>query len=74
MIIVVVNKIDKEGVNVDCVCDELLCIGIISEEWGGDVLFLFISVKFGEGIDELFEIIFFIVEFVEFVVNFDCEV
>ena len=37
--------------------DELSRIGLISEEWGGDVPFLPISAKTGEGIDDLLETI-----------------
>ena len=72
-IIVAVNKIDKEGANVDRVRDELSRIGIISEEWGGDVPFLPISAKSGEGIDELLETISLTAELAELVANPDRE-
>ena len=54
-IIVAINKIDKPDANPDKVMQELSVIGVLAEEWGGDVQFLKISAKTGEGIDELIE-------------------
>jgi translation initiation factor IF-2 len=54
-IIIAMNKMDKPGVNPDKVMQELSNIGVQAEEWGGDVQFLKISAKTGEGIDELIE-------------------
>jgi translation initiation factor IF-2 len=49
------NKMDKPGVNPEKVMQELSVIDVIAEEWGGDVQFLKISAKTGEGIDDLIE-------------------
>ncbi|MDA1343588.1 MAG: translation initiation factor IF-2, partial [Proteobacteria bacterium] len=54
-IIVAMNKIDKADANPDRVMQELSNIHVVPEEWGGDVQFLKISAKTGEGIDELIE-------------------
>ncbi|MFU8788375.1 MAG: translation initiation factor IF-2 [Methylobacter sp.] len=54
-IIVAMNKIDKPDANPDKVMQELSTIGVLAEEWGGDVQFLKISAKTGEGIDDLIE-------------------
>jgi translation initiation factor IF-2 len=54
-IIVAMNKIDKADANVEKVMQELANINVIPEEWGGDVQFLKISAKTGEGVDELIE-------------------
>ena len=54
-IIVAINKIDKPDANPDKVMQELSVIGVLAEEWGGDVQFLKISAKTGAGIDELIE-------------------
>jgi translation initiation factor IF-2 len=54
-IIVAMNKIDKADANPEKVMQELANINVIPEEWGGDVQFLKISAKTGEGIDELIE-------------------
>ncbi|MFZ2727043.1 MAG: translation initiation factor IF-2 [Methylococcaceae bacterium] len=54
-IIVAMNKMDKPTANPEKVMQELSVIGVLSEEWGGDVQFLKISAKTGQGIDELIE-------------------
>ncbi|GAB6139958.1 translation initiation factor IF-2 [Methylosoma difficile] len=54
-IIVAMNKIDKPDANPDKVMQELSAINVLAEEWGGDVQFLKISAKTGEGIDDLIE-------------------
>ncbi|ESS72807.1 translation initiation factor IF-2 [Methyloglobulus morosus KoM1] len=54
-IIVAINKIDKADANPEKVMQELANINVIPEEWGGDVQFLKISAKTGEGIDDLIE-------------------
>ena len=54
-IIVAINKIDKPDANPDKVMQELSTIGVLAEEWGGDVQFLKISAKTGAGIDDLIE-------------------
>lgn len=54
-IIVAMNKIDKADANPEKVMQELANINVMPEEWGGDVQFLKISAKTGEGIDDLIE-------------------
>lgn len=56
-IIVAVNKIDKPEANVDKVKQELTEHEIVAEDWGGDTVFVNVSAKTGEGIDELLEMI-----------------
>ncbi|UOA08217.1 translation initiation factor IF-2 [Methylobacter sp. S3L5C] len=54
-IIVAINKIDKPDANPEKVMQELSVLNVLAEEWGGDVQFLKISAKTGEGIDDLIE-------------------
>ncbi|MDP3182421.1 MAG: translation initiation factor IF-2, partial [Desulfobaccales bacterium] len=54
-LVVAVNKIDKVNANPERVRRELANAGVISEEWGGDVLFAEVSAKKGIGIQELLE-------------------
>jgi translation initiation factor IF-2 len=54
-IIVAMNKMDKPDANPDKVMQELSTLNVLAEEWGGDVQFLKISAKTGQGIDELIE-------------------
>ncbi|EOH99634.1 translation initiation factor IF-2 [Enterococcus haemoperoxidus ATCC BAA-382] len=61
-IIVAVNKVDKPGANPDHVKQELSEHGLIPEEWGGDTIFVNISAKFNQNIDELLENILLIAE------------
>ncbi len=56
-IIVAVNKIDKPDANPERILTEMVENGITPEEWGGDVPFINISAKTGEGIDLLLETI-----------------
>ena len=68
-IIVAVNKMDKPQVNPDRVMNELVEYGLISEEWGGDTIFVPISALKGEGIDELLENILLVTEMQELKAN-----
>ncbi|WP_072280940.1 translation initiation factor IF-2 [Rappaport israeli] len=54
-LIVAVNKIDKPESDLERVKSELSQHGIISEEWGGEHLFAYVSAKTGEGVDDLLE-------------------
>ena len=54
-IVVAVNKIDKHGADPDRVRNDLGKQNVIPEEWGGDVMFVNVSARTGEGIDKLLE-------------------
>jgi translation initiation factor IF-2 len=54
-IIVAVNKIDKPQADPERVRRELAELQLVSEEWGGDTLFVPVSAVTGEGIDKLIE-------------------
>ncbi|GDY28326.1 translation initiation factor IF-2 [Agarivorans sp. Toyoura001] len=56
-LVVAVNKMDKEGADPDRVKNELSQHEVIPEDWGGDVQFIHVSAKSGEGIDDLLEAI-----------------
>jgi translation initiation factor IF-2 len=64
-IIVAINKIDKPDANPEKVMQELSAINVMPEEWGGDVQFLKISAKTGEGIDDLIEALILQAEILE---------
>ena len=64
-IIVAVNKIDKEGANVENVKTELTKYEIIPEEWGGENIFVEVSAKEGSGIDNLLDSISLLSEVLE---------
>ncbi len=54
-LVVAVNKIDKPEADVDRVRQELTAHEVITEEWGGNDIFVNVSAKTGEGIDALLE-------------------
>ncbi|PWG00735.1 translation initiation factor IF-2 [Levilactobacillus bambusae] len=56
-IIVAVNKIDKPGANPQHVMEQLTEYGLIPEDWGGDTIFVQISAKTGEHVDDLLDMI-----------------
>ena len=64
-IIVAVNKIDKPAANPERVMQELTEHGLVSEEWGGDTIFVPISALTGEGIDTLLEMVLLVAEIAE---------
>ena len=61
-IIVAVNKIDKPGANPDRVMQELSEHELVAEAWGGDTIFVQISAKFNQNIEELLEMILLVAE------------
>ena len=68
-IIVAVNKIDKPGANIERVKQELTEYGLIAEDWGGSTVFVPVSAKSGEGIEQLLEMILLTAEVLELRAN-----
>ena len=56
-IIVAINKIDLPDSNIEKVKQELMAYELVPEEWGGDTIFVPISAKKGENIDQLLEMV-----------------
>ena len=56
-IIVAVNKMDLPDANMDKVKQELMAYELVPEEWGGDTIFVPISAKKNENIDQLLEMV-----------------
>ena len=54
-IVVAVNKIDKPEADPDKVISELAQRDVIPESWGGDVMFVNVSAKTGEGVTDLLD-------------------
>ncbi len=63
--IVAVNKIDKPNAQVEKVKKELSDLGVVPDDWGGDVLFVPVSAKTTEGIDSLLEAILIVADLLE---------
>lgn len=64
-LIVAVNKMDKPEADIERVKSELSQYGVISEEWGGENLFAYVSAKTGDGIEDLLEKILIQAELLE---------
>ncbi|RZS92832.1 translation initiation factor 2 (bIF-2) [Cuneatibacter caecimuris] len=70
-IIVAVNKIDKPSANVDRVKQEMSEYELIPEDWGGDTIFVPVSAKTGEGLENLLDMILLVAEVKELKANPD---
>jgi translation initiation factor IF-2 len=64
-IVVAVNKIDKPEADLDRVRQELAKQEVIPEDWGGENIFVPVSARTGQGIDQLLESILLVAEVLE---------
>jgi translation initiation factor IF-2 len=72
-ILVAVNKIDKEGAQPDRVRTEMTNLGLQPEEWGGETMFVDVSAKTHENLEDLLESILLLAEIEELKANPDVE-
>ena len=70
-IVVAVNKCDKPEANPDRVRQELVEHGVIPEEWGGENMFVNVSARSRQGIDDLLETILLQADVLELKANPD---
>ena len=68
-ILIAVNKIDKEGAQPERVRTELASDGLNPEEWGGDTVYVDVSAKTHEGLDNLLDMILLVSELEELGAN-----
>ncbi len=64
-IIVAINKIDKPAAQIERVKQQLSGLGVLSEDWGGDVMMFPVSAKRNQGVDTLLEGILDLAEILE---------
>lgn len=64
-IVVAINKMDKEGIDIDRVISELAAKDVVPEEWGGDTQFVRVSAHTGMGIDDLLDAVLLQAELLE---------
>ncbi len=69
--LVAINKIDLESANPDKVKGELATHGLNPEDWGGDTIFVNVSAKTKENLDDLLEHILLVAEVEELKANSD---
>lgn len=68
-IVVAINKIDKDGANAELVMQELSSIGLMPEDWGGEVPMVQISALNGDNVDDLLETVMLVAELQELKAN-----
>ncbi len=71
-IVVAINKIDKPDANPERVKQQLTDLGLIIEEWGGDVVCVPISAKKEQGISDLLENLFLVADILELKADPNC--
>ncbi len=71
-IIIAINKMDKHDADPDRIKNELTKYNLIPEEWGGDAMFIPISAKSGQGIDNLLDSILVQAEVLDLKAIIDC--
>jgi len=72
-IVVAINKIDKSNADTERVKQQLTDLGLVIEEWGGDIVCVPISAKNGQGISDLLENLFLVADILELKANPDCK-
>ncbi len=71
-LVVAITKVDKPDANVERVKQELVSEGVVPEDWGGDSMFVEVSSKSGQGIDQLLESVLLQAELMELKAPRDC--
>lgn len=71
-IIVAINKMDKPGADVERVKQQLANLELVVEEWGGDTIYVPISAKQKQGIQDLLENIIVVADILELKAEVDC--
>lgn len=64
-LVVAITKVDKADANIERVKQELVAEGVVPEDWGGDAMYVEVSSKSGQGIDQLLESILLQAELME---------
>ena len=71
-LIIAVNKIDKPEADQERVKNEMAALEVIPEDWGGDIMFMPVSAKTGEGVDELLDAVLLQAEVLELTAVHEC--
>lgn len=70
-IVVAINKIDKEGADENRIKQQLSEIGLVPDDWGGDVPCVAVSAKQKTGIDKLLDVVLLVADITELKADFD---
>jgi translation initiation factor IF-2 len=71
-IVIALNKIDKDNANPDRIKQQLADLGVVIEEWGGDIVCVPVSAKKKQGIDDLLENLILVADMMELKAEVDC--
>ena len=71
-LIIAVNKVDKPEADQERVKNEMAALEVIPEDWGGDIMFMPVSAKTGEGVDELLDAVLLQAEVLELTAVHEC--
>jgi translation initiation factor IF-2 len=71
-LLIAVNKIDKPEADQERVKNEMAALEVIPEDWGGDIMFVPVSAKTGEGVDDLLDAVLLQAELLELTAVHDC--
>lgn len=69
--VVAINKIDKEGADENRIKQQLSEIGLVPDDWGGDVPCVAVSAKQKTGIDKLLDVVLLVADITELKADFD---
>src|SRR5690606_5868636 len=67
--VVAITKIDRRNANVERVKQELADLGLVPDDWDGDVMMVPVSAPMGEGIEDLLEAVLLVADDSEIVAN-----
>eukprot|EP00252_Welwitschia_mirabilis_P002524 TRINITY_DN1248_c0_g1_i1.p1 TRINITY_DN1248_c0_g1~~TRINITY_DN1248_c0_g1_i1.p1 ORF type:complete len:978 (+),score=255.63 TRINITY_DN1248_c0_g1_i1:443-3376(+) len=70
-IVAAINKIDREGANPEMTMQELSTLGLMPEEWGGNIPMVPISALTGQNVNDLLETVMLVAELQELKANPD---
>ncbi|NOR40403.1 MAG: translation initiation factor IF-2 [Gammaproteobacteria bacterium] len=71
-LVIAINKMDKPEADPERVKNEMSALEVIPEDWGGDTMFMPVSAKTGEGVDELLDAVLLQSELLELTAVHDC--
>ena len=69
--IIAINKIDKEGADVNRIKQQLSEQELLIEEWGGDVVVVEVSAKTKQNIDQLLDMVFLVADVEDLRADYD---
>lgn len=70
-LVVAINKIDKQGADANRVKQELSEVGLVPDDWGGDIPCVEVSAKTGDGVDKLLDVVLLVADIIDPKADYD---